>query len=177
MSIKIACPECDKLYTLSDDLDGKRVRCKRCDNRFLVTSRDGSSDYDDYDDEPRAPRRTRPRRKTNDAGVPMWVWLTCGGGALAAVVTIVVVVIILSREPANRPADAKKQEIADKNKGKGTNNEKPVDDDNQAGPHLAMLEEFLANMNGAVNAMDSVRDGPSAVAASATLRKLATDLD
>src|SRR5438876_903141 len=29
-SMKITCPQCDAVLTLADELEGKKVRCKRC---------------------------------------------------------------------------------------------------------------------------------------------------
>ena len=36
MSIKAACPSCDRVHTLADDLLGKKIRCKSCDVAFRV---------------------------------------------------------------------------------------------------------------------------------------------
>src|SRR5262249_58619015 len=36
MSIQMACPGCGASYTLSDELRGKKVRCKKCEEIFAV---------------------------------------------------------------------------------------------------------------------------------------------
>ncbi len=36
MAISFTCPNCERSYTLSDSLEGKRIRCKECDEVVLV---------------------------------------------------------------------------------------------------------------------------------------------
>lgn len=80
MTIKTRCPGCKKDYTLSDGLAGKRVRCKRCTETFLVRPptpppRDEVDEVDEAEEAP-APRARRrredgfreeepPRRRSN----------------------------------------------------------------------------------------------------------------
>jgi hypothetical protein len=81
MPIKAACPHCDRMHTLADDLQGRKVRCKGCDTPFTV---EGIDDVEalpqaeiatakpvpvasrrraraDEDDDDRPSRRTRDR--------------------------------------------------------------------------------------------------------------------
>src|SRR4051794_36510885 len=39
MSIEVSCPACGAAYNLNDKLEGKRVRCKNCDDTFVVGNR------------------------------------------------------------------------------------------------------------------------------------------
>src|SRR5438876_11884212 len=36
MSIQMACPGCGATYTLADELKGKKIRCKKCEEIFAV---------------------------------------------------------------------------------------------------------------------------------------------
>jgi hypothetical protein len=81
MPIKTACPRCERPYTLSDDQEGQKVRCRDCSEPFTVrraaAARGG--------DEPQAARK----------GVPVWVWLLLGGGLLFGMLLVVGVVVTL----------------------------------------------------------------------------------
>ena len=34
--IKVNCPECNKAYSLKDNMAGKKVRCKECNTKITV---------------------------------------------------------------------------------------------------------------------------------------------
>ncbi len=175
MSIKTACPECKKPHSFGDDLAGKKVRCKGCDHRFVVTSRD---EPDDEDEEERKPKRSK--RKTKGAGIPVWMWAVAGGGGLLVVVSLIVVVVavILSRNhsrPANPgppkvPVDM--QEVLGKDKP-----DRPGTPVAAAGPHAAILEEFATSWNVAADALAQARDQQSADNSAGRLRQEAGKLE
>jgi predicted Zn finger-like uncharacterized protein len=77
MTIKTVCPHCRQDYILGDAQRGQTVRCKNCDEAFVVReSGTGGRVPNESDDHP------RPRRSAGGGGgVPVWVWLV-GGGVL-----------------------------------------------------------------------------------------------
>jgi predicted Zn finger-like uncharacterized protein len=68
MPIKTRCPGCRKEYTLSDALAGKRVRCKKCSETFLVRApAPVAQDEVDEEPEPVRPRRAARRRAGDES--------------------------------------------------------------------------------------------------------------
>src|SRR5262249_40665550 len=64
MSIQAKCPSCRSIYELSDDLEGKKVRCKRCEQTFVAgaSASRKSRRADDEEEEERGTGITdRPR--------------------------------------------------------------------------------------------------------------------
>jgi predicted Zn finger-like uncharacterized protein len=96
MPIETTCPHCDQTYSLADDLEGKKVRCKGCGKTFTVAgeaprqavrkapsgarraARKGPDEADDFAFEEEPGQVVRPPRKKG--GIPLWVWLVGGGG-------------------------------------------------------------------------------------------------
>jgi hypothetical protein len=74
MPIQTACPRCERPYTLADDQEGQKVRCRDCSEPFTVR------------------RAERPAARK---GVPVWVWLLLGGGLLFGLLLVGGVVGIL----------------------------------------------------------------------------------
>jgi predicted Zn finger-like uncharacterized protein len=80
MAIQTECPHCRNSYSLADGLIGKTVRCKNCQEPFVVRDRterkppSRSRDEDEDRDEPRAPRRKQK-------GMPAWLLVVGGVGA------------------------------------------------------------------------------------------------
>ncbi len=76
MAIEMTCPSCDKGYSLADSQLGKKVRCKGCDETFVVEeprrARRGRDDDDrDRDDRPgRRGRDDDDDRGRDDRGRP-----------------------------------------------------------------------------------------------------------
>jgi predicted Zn finger-like uncharacterized protein len=78
MSIAAICPNCDAKFNLADELEGKTVKCKRCQTSFIVPSADAiapkpprasarEKDEDDDDDRDRSePPRRKSRRRDDD---------------------------------------------------------------------------------------------------------------
>jgi outer membrane protein assembly factor BamE (lipoprotein component of BamABCDE complex) len=125
MAIKCACPNCDRSYTLADNMSGKTIRCKDCEKTFTVEDADegvmsaddvrrkrtasvasGSSRGGHDDDEDDKPRRRSKNRdeEDEDEGPPKKkkkqsgapVGLIIGGGiGLLAIIAGVVVLIVL----------------------------------------------------------------------------------
>jgi predicted Zn finger-like uncharacterized protein len=112
MAIDTTCPHCDSAYSLADRLEGKTVRCKRCNDTFTVPSLPRTAvpsrpvrreegipcDEDDRDRRGRRNRRPRPRR-----GVPVWVWLGITGLVLLLVVGGGVTAWLLAAQPPRVP--------------------------------------------------------------------------
>lgn len=76
MPIKVPCPYCDHVNRFADNLEGKRARCKACDEMIDVPF------ADEPDDLP--PIRKGAGRKAGAAkGMPVLVWVLIGlGGVL-----------------------------------------------------------------------------------------------
>jgi len=67
MPITIACPNCDTRLEAPDDIEGKKVQCKKCGERFRARA----VDVDDEDDRParratRSASKSRPRPTADD---------------------------------------------------------------------------------------------------------------
>src|SRR5439155_25517953 len=76
MSIQMACPGCGASYTLADELKGKKIRCKKCEQIFAVNG--VAKRAVDEAIEPAEKVRTGPRpvaatgrRRGEDGGSPM----------------------------------------------------------------------------------------------------------
>lgn len=101
MSIKSTCPHCGESVTVPDQLLGKKVRCKKCQETFLAEDLDvdDEKDLDEEDDdhiqpEPRSPRTTArsrhqdedeedepPRRKSEEKSAAGLILMILGGVA------------------------------------------------------------------------------------------------
>jgi predicted Zn finger-like uncharacterized protein len=97
MPIQTSCPHCDQTYSLADNLEGKKVRCKSCGKSFTVTgeapqqavrkppsgarqaARAAPDAADDFAFEEEPGQVVRPPR-SKKGGIPLWVWLVGGGG-------------------------------------------------------------------------------------------------
>jgi outer membrane protein assembly factor BamE (lipoprotein component of BamABCDE complex) len=119
MSIQTSCPSCRRSYTLPDEHAGATVRCKGCDEKFVVKA--SSSRNDDQDrprkqsptartegdrdaGRPRGADRAAPRADgraaSKNKGVPLWVWLAAAGVGLAVVAAGVAIVILMGGKAA-----------------------------------------------------------------------------
>jgi hypothetical protein len=69
MAISTTCPHCGKASSMSAELRGKKVRCKSCEETFVVKGRSASDEDSDEDEGPddRVQTSSRPARK----GAPM----------------------------------------------------------------------------------------------------------
>jgi predicted Zn finger-like uncharacterized protein len=69
MAILVICPDCEAKFKASDELAGKKIRCRNCKEVIVVPSEDEDDDrpvrsksrQQDEDDEPRRPNRNRSR--------------------------------------------------------------------------------------------------------------------
>jgi predicted Zn finger-like uncharacterized protein len=62
--IQTACPHCDREYTLADDKEGKTVKCKACEETFVVIPLISNSDETSADSN-KLPRKGDPERKAS----------------------------------------------------------------------------------------------------------------
>lgn len=96
MPIETRCPSCDKDYLLADSQAGKRVRCRHCDEPFLVPSTprsvserrsSKSTRFLDQDEGDEVPARSgKVRRDQSDFN---WVLVSILGGIAVAVALLV----------------------------------------------------------------------------------------
>lgn len=125
MPIRITCPSCRAAYSLSDDMRGKTIRCRRCEKQLAIPgkSKTALKDEDGITEtkslkpggESASPRgsRTRPgawgkrrddddddaprsRPKKKEAGISPALLVGGGLGALAIVAIAVVVIVLAS---------------------------------------------------------------------------------
>ena len=129
MPIQTECPACHTPYNLPDRQRGKRVRCRRCADTFVVGGGDAAAILDvepveDDDPRPRVTTRPRPappvrrppvRDADNDFPRPArrgnslspWVWVGAGAGALALLAAVGVVswlVLVGDDSPKGNPS-------------------------------------------------------------------------
>jgi S1-C subfamily serine protease len=65
MAIRVVCPACDAAFSVSDELKGKKIRCRECEKPVLVgASRPSKSAQDDDDVAERV--QTKPRKAARD---------------------------------------------------------------------------------------------------------------
>ncbi len=124
MSLRITCPGCKASYPVDDELRGKKVRCKKCDEPVTVpagrkdeeavveskgksAARRSARDDDDRrpsrrdrdDDDRRSPRRDRdddePRRAKKGKSGALTVLMVVGGGLAALGVVAVALVLVV----------------------------------------------------------------------------------
>jgi predicted Zn finger-like uncharacterized protein len=82
MSIKATCPECKARFTLGDELDGKKIRCQKCQAIFGPVSRNDEEPAEKITSSPRTGTRLkkdeeRPARRVKKparSGTPVF-WL------------------------------------------------------------------------------------------------------
>jgi len=102
MTIQATCPSCDREHTLADDMAGKKIRCKGCDEAFRVPDADepprkrrsASSREDDRDEGEERPGRQKEKKGSKNllliGGLVGCGGLLVIGGAIIAVVVVVV---------------------------------------------------------------------------------------
>jgi predicted Zn finger-like uncharacterized protein len=118
MSIRFTCPACDASYTIDDDMRGKKMRCRKCDESVTVPAKEPKTDDGVYDPKGRGspPVRRDDRRDRDDHDGPksrrekdasssrkpkkkgnlLLPMVAIGGGGIAVVgVTLLLVIVIL----------------------------------------------------------------------------------
>lgn len=104
MAIKIECGECGKAYTLKDEMDGKKIRCKECSAVIVVRSESGDDWNEEVEEEflPPVRKSSKSKRKRGSefGGRPltMWIALSCLG-AMMAITLIGAIRLILMELP------------------------------------------------------------------------------
>ncbi len=93
MTISVTCPECESLFNLSDALEGKKVRCKKCGETIVVRRAAGkkaarkTADEDDTDESTEVEQRltaapgARPVRSAGPGMKTRTSRAPAGGGA------------------------------------------------------------------------------------------------
>src|SRR2546421_83529 len=98
MAIKTCCPHCDTTFTLADAMEGKKVRCKSCQEIFEVRAAGAKPNE----------RKVKSASGANGANDKVWLFLGLGG-AVAAIIVAVILVIVL--QPKEDPEIAKIREM------------------------------------------------------------------
>jgi predicted Zn finger-like uncharacterized protein len=109
--MRATCPSCHAVYSLADDLLGKKVRCKKCDGIILVveSSPNITRSRSDGGLEPPAPRRRKraevdlPQAGSNSRG--LLIGLIAGGAGVLLVCGGIIVagVLLLTGRSGNNP--------------------------------------------------------------------------
>ena len=82
MAIALTC-DCGKKLNVKDELEGKRIKCPKCQSSLLVGSENDDGDDNDGDED-EAPKKKKSGKKEEKKG---------GGKALFAVIGVVVVLL------------------------------------------------------------------------------------
>jgi hypothetical protein len=81
MSLPATCPDCGYRFTVDDEMEGRRVRCRHCQCPFVVRAPGRrAEERDPYDRDEPVEEPPGPRK-----GIPPVVWVLCGVGVLLMV--------------------------------------------------------------------------------------------
>ena len=98
MSIRVTCDSCSKVFGVSDQKAGKRVRCPACEEIVTVPM------DDEADEEPvLRPRRasgSKSKKKSKKSSSPPWLAIGIGGGAVVIVAVLAIVLMSGKNDPA-----------------------------------------------------------------------------
>src|SRR5262245_29140239 len=120
MSIRIICPSCGETYNVSDELRGKKIRCKNCREAVAVGgAKNGRAHAESVQDLTRRPvaasaARKRFRNEEDDdgddapvtkkkAGSRALLFAVCGMGLAVVAVGAVLLVLLLQDKPDGAP--------------------------------------------------------------------------
>lgn len=157
MAIVMKCPRCEKVNRFKDDMAGTKASCKECGRSLRVDAIDSN---DDENEEREESRRKRGRR-SKKASPALGLWLGIGGAAVLVVAIAITVAVLVVRSRRQGPPAA--------------NNPLPPANVEQPaklappGPQVAIMEEILASLNAASDAIGQARDRASTKALPARL--------
>jgi predicted Zn finger-like uncharacterized protein len=99
MAVTVVCPGCRTSYPITEDLVGKKIRCKKCQETFTATAAKNRSQDDRIQTKPSAAKagrkddpRTKARQETKKAGKGLLIGAAIGvvvllvGGGIGAIV-------------------------------------------------------------------------------------------
>lgn len=137
MPVQASCPSCHTSYRLADEMEGKRVRCRRCEQPFLVERQPEppSEEPEELDEAEPAPRKrasrsepqrrprpvedpdndgeayalARPRRRRKQKGVSPALLIAGGVGAVVLLVLGVAVGVMVMGNPPSGAAGGQAQ--------------------------------------------------------------------
>lgn len=95
MSIRVTCDSCSKVFGVSDQKAGKRIRCPGCEEIITVPM-----DDDEPDQRPRKVSSSKSRKKSKKSSSPPWLAIGLGGGGLVIVVILAIVLLTGRNDPA-----------------------------------------------------------------------------
>ena len=79
MAIKIECGDCGKTYTVKDEMEGKKIRCKECSAVIVVRSESGEDWNEEVEEEFLPPVRksskSKRTRRSEFGGRPITAWI------------------------------------------------------------------------------------------------------
>ena len=109
MQIPVKCDKCGKTYRFTEDLAGKSVKCKNCEEWMPVPDTDSLSRIEKISDAPRktlaSVKKQHDRLRSDFLGNPLF-WFISAGAAVTVVAVVIVVAVLVggSDKPAgDRP--------------------------------------------------------------------------
>lgn len=198
--IDVSCPNCSKVYRVSDDKAGKKLRCRECQAVVPIAAPAGDDfdlgGYDDFGDDfgtpqerdpfadsfgpsggsgsrPRPQGRRRPAKKQSGSNAGIII-AAVGGGIV--VVAGIVVGIVFAVKAAGDKEDDKSKKSSDTNPTVVNVPGMPGENNGGAGgayaQHKKLGDDLIKEMGELVAAMESVRDRNSARVAAGRINKV-----
>jgi DNA-directed RNA polymerase subunit RPC12/RpoP len=93
MAIKIECGDCGKTYTVKDEMEGKKIRCKDCSAVIVIRSDSGDDWNEEVEEEFLPPvrksskKKSRRRSSSDGMPIPARLALICLGVMIALTLT------------------------------------------------------------------------------------------
>lgn len=92
MSIRVTCDSCSKVFGVSDQKAGKRVRCPGCEEIVTVP-------MDDDEPAPRPRKASSSKNRKKKSSSPPWLAIGLGGGGLIVLVIVAIVLLSGRKDP------------------------------------------------------------------------------
>ncbi len=104
MAIKIECGDCGKAYTVKDEMEGRKIRCKECSAVIVVRSESGDDWNEEVEEEflPPVRKSSKNKRKRGSefGGRPLTAWIAISSlGAMIAITLFGALRVVLMEMP------------------------------------------------------------------------------
>ena len=95
MSIRVTCDSCSKVFGVSDQKAGKRVRCPGCEEIVTVPM-----DDEEPVQRPRKASGSKSKKKSKKSLSPPWLAIGIGGGVVVIIAVVAIVLMSGKNDPA-----------------------------------------------------------------------------